>query len=255
MICRVQSQGRKKRGAFTLIELLVVIAIIAILAAILFPVFARARENARRSSFLNNLKQIGLGVMQYAQDYDEKYPAMSLDVVPTFATGPQQYANYNMWRQIYPYTKSWQILNCPSAIANTTSAIPDGNDSTSYFVNGVIIRLGDGLSMAAVSQPALRIMVNEYTQVVAWAYQRPTLTDPNDPTKGYRYWNEGGRSIHFDGLNNLFADGHVKWRKESSLCVTDYGLAPWSAADGISAQYDTCGPAYPSRNAPVDPQL
>ena len=65
---------RQKQGAFTLIELLVVIAIISILAAILFPVFARARENARRTSCMNNLKQMGLGVMQYVQDYDEKYP-------------------------------------------------------------------------------------------------------------------------------------------------------------------------------------
>ena len=63
-----------KRSGFTLIELLVVIAIIAILAAILFPVFARARENARRTSCVSNLKQIGLGIMQYTQDYDERYP-------------------------------------------------------------------------------------------------------------------------------------------------------------------------------------
>jgi prepilin-type N-terminal cleavage/methylation domain-containing protein len=65
---------RYHRKAFTLIELLVVIAIIAILASILFPVFARARENARRTSCLSNLKQIGMGFMQYTQDYDEKYP-------------------------------------------------------------------------------------------------------------------------------------------------------------------------------------
>ncbi len=67
---------KKAKSAFTLIELLVVIAIIAILAAILFPVFARARENARRSSCTSNLKQIGLGIIQYAQDYDEKYPVL-----------------------------------------------------------------------------------------------------------------------------------------------------------------------------------
>src|SRR5688500_3211019 len=71
----VRRNAVRKNRAFTLIELLVVIAIIAILAAILFPVFARARENARRASCQSNLKQIGLGVMQYVQDYDERYPA------------------------------------------------------------------------------------------------------------------------------------------------------------------------------------
>ena len=70
----------KTRSAFTLIELLVVIAIIAILAAILFPVFARARENARRSSCTSNLKQIGIGILQYVQDYDETYPRSRLQM-------------------------------------------------------------------------------------------------------------------------------------------------------------------------------
>jgi len=69
--------SRNNKSAFTLIELLVVIAIISILAAILFPVFGRARENARRASCMSNLKQIGLAIMQYTQDYDEKYPYMS----------------------------------------------------------------------------------------------------------------------------------------------------------------------------------
>ncbi|RYF37083.1 MAG: DUF1559 domain-containing protein, partial [Cytophagaceae bacterium] len=68
------SISNKSRNAFTLIELLVVIAIIAILAAILFPVFARARENARKTSCLSNMKQMGLGIVQYTQDYDGTYP-------------------------------------------------------------------------------------------------------------------------------------------------------------------------------------
>src|ERR1044072_2109069 len=96
------------RKAFTLIELLVVIAIIAILASILFPVFARARENARRSSCMSNLKQIGLGFMQYTQDYDERMPP-----------GPTTYAFAgnvpSTWDLvIQPYIKSMQLLTCPS---------------------------------------------------------------------------------------------------------------------------------------------
>ena len=93
----------RTKSAFTLIELLVVIAIIAILAAILFPVFARARENARRSSCMSNMKQLGLGVLQYTQDYDEKYPS------GTNGTRGRGWAG-----QIFPYVKSAQIYVCPS---------------------------------------------------------------------------------------------------------------------------------------------
>ena len=108
------SLHRLKRGArgFTLIELLVVIAIIAILAAILFPVFARARENARRASCQSNLKQLGLGFMQYTQDYDEKMPRM-----PTYTN---EMATPSWDIQIFPYTKSTQILACPSDTRSPT---------------------------------------------------------------------------------------------------------------------------------------
>src|ERR1700712_617648 len=95
---------------FTLIELLVVIAIIAILAAILFPVFARARENARRSSCQFNLKQIGLGVMQYTQDYHEKSP-LRRNNGPADTTGGDGYGG--TWIAIQPYLKSTQIYQCP----------------------------------------------------------------------------------------------------------------------------------------------
>src|SRR5438094_4972769 len=97
---------------FTLIELLVVIAIIAILAAILFPVFARARENARRSSCQSNLKQIGLGMAQYTQDYDETYPIMPYNG----GAGP------GLGAYLDSYIKSSQIWRCPSDSTTSPSA-------------------------------------------------------------------------------------------------------------------------------------
>src|SRR5690348_17116492 len=99
------------RQGFTLIELLVVIAIIAILAAILFPVFAQARDKARAAACLSNVKQIGLGLMIYAQDYDETLPHHPADVGNFLAdtAGP------NWAKGLMPYVKSAQILNCPSA--------------------------------------------------------------------------------------------------------------------------------------------
>jgi prepilin-type N-terminal cleavage/methylation domain-containing protein/prepilin-type processing-associated H-X9-DG protein len=113
-----EGEMNMKRRAFTLIELLVTIAVIAILAAILFPVFARARENARRSGCLSNLKQIGLGFVMYTQDYDEHMPPLYQDL----GTGNFRYPNGEVssngscpwYIMIYPYVKNWQIYNCPS---------------------------------------------------------------------------------------------------------------------------------------------
>ena len=130
------SRRAKRLGAtqaFTLIELLVVVAIIALMAAILFPVFGRARENARRSSCQSNLKQIGLGIMQYVQDFDETMPRVyfqnhaTSDTIPN-NTGNAGYrvqdeptgennpiVNYKWMDAVFPYIKSEQIFVCPSA--------------------------------------------------------------------------------------------------------------------------------------------
>ena len=120
-----------QRG-FTLIELLVVIAIIAILAAVLFPVFGRARENARRSSCQSNLKQLGLGILQYTQDYDESYPIAS--------QGPYTYSDVSIglisqWPvAIQPYIKSLQVFQCPSDSKKGDNA-PYGGIMLSYAAN------------------------------------------------------------------------------------------------------------------------
>jgi prepilin-type N-terminal cleavage/methylation domain-containing protein/prepilin-type processing-associated H-X9-DG protein len=116
---------RVVKWGFTLIELLVVIAIIALLAAILFPVFARARENARRASCQSNLKQIGLAFAQYTQDFDEKYPQ------GRFAhNGTSAMVGVGWATQIYPYAKSTQLFTCPSDTTKST-----GNGVVSYGYN------------------------------------------------------------------------------------------------------------------------
>ena len=167
---------RPTRKGFTLIELLVVIAIIAILAAILFPVFARARENARRSSCQSNEKQIALGFKQYTSDYDEKYPVAD-------ATWPTA---------INVYTKSVQILRCPSASSGAADAID-------YLYNSNL----SALKESKIDATALTVLSAEAT--------RGAASSGTTATAGTR---------HFDGSNYSFVDGHVKWLKPTAISAT-----------------------------------
>ena len=154
----------RQRRAFTLIELLVVIAIIAILAAILFPVFARAREAARRSSCITNVRQLGMATMQYVQDYDERFPPRMPDP-PAGAAYPCKPCRTIDWRPwVRPYIKNEQLFVCPSDFgvpanftADPTLGGPVGRDpskggyGTSYCLNTVMTRLG---TLAAIQMPA-----------------------------------------------------------------------------------------------------
>ena len=227
-----QNQPKSRVTAFTLIELLVVIAIIAILAAILFPVFARARENARRSSCLSNLKQIGLGVMQYVQDYDETFPLA--------VTGERSSTStpVNGWADgIQPYLKSVQIYQCPSdTVEGGTN--PDARNYTDYWYNSNLSSSGDNsadfpkgeyynnvpVKIAALTFSSLTIMNGDgqtgvsntnaaYRLNGAAAAGFNSLTSPST-TSTAGYVNSG--SIvprHLEGVNLLFADGHAKWIK------------------------------------------
>ena len=209
-----------KRKAFTLIELLVVIAIIAILAAILFPVFARARENARRSSCASNLKQIGLGIMQYMQDSDGIYPVQ-------LETNPTVYWQYN----VAPYLKSTQIYSCPSA--PSTIVFSGNSQFVAYGINYWLDYLGGypiPATESTISNPSGTILLCDTTgwagsPIVERGYYRayPSyyggFNNRNSTVYGFDYATPQTRvsDRHFDGTNILWCDGHVKWMKRDIL--------------------------------------
>jgi prepilin-type N-terminal cleavage/methylation domain-containing protein/prepilin-type processing-associated H-X9-DG protein len=186
-----------KRRAFTLIELLVVIAIIAILASILFPVFARARENARRTSCLSNQKQIGLAFLQYAQDYDEKYPMMYHRPAP-----------FVLWPFIIlPYAKSTQIFDCPSYTKRWTGEATNGDIAYGYnYLLGEYATANQGLSLTMIAKPAQTAFIVDASNVQAGP-AIPAASVPGDYGCNQYCW---PAYRHLDTTPVLFADGHVK---------------------------------------------
>jgi len=246
-----------KRRAFTLIELLVVITIIAILAAILFPVFARARENARRTSCLSNLKQMGLALMQYTADYDEKYPT---SYVATAQAPPDgiRWVNADLWfwpQTLYAYHKSAEVFLCPSARSTQYGTTPTSAGrpiafSDQYGANVMLMPPGPAtgatvVSMAAVQSPAAVYMLMDSGSYVMAPRDMGGIKPITNPDKSAYWYLPGSCSIpgvattglitvraddctngrHFLGVNVAFADGHVKWLKssevyrEATLCI------------------------------------
>jgi prepilin-type N-terminal cleavage/methylation domain-containing protein/prepilin-type processing-associated H-X9-DG protein len=219
---------QRKKLAFTLIELLVVIAIIAILAAILFPVFARARENARRASCMSNLKQIGLATMMYVQDYDERYPmAIFGDIGNTGANKRDKADGWcdNMpcakfsvndghgaggsgyiwsWMDLLqPYTKSVQVFVCPSQKIDYYGG---------YGYNSFISNLKHGgipVNQASLDNVSITAMMMDCNNAYN-AYAEPQQ-DSFNPLKESR-----NSAPHLDGYNMAFADGHVKWLNKNN---------------------------------------
>jgi prepilin-type N-terminal cleavage/methylation domain-containing protein/prepilin-type processing-associated H-X9-DG protein len=230
-----------KRRGFTLIELLVVIAIIAILAAILFPVFAQAREKARQASCLSNLKQIGLGFMMYAQDYDEILPNSHYC---TDGTSSCAEALKVRWRNaIHPYMKNDQVRGCPSSLGMPGMGAPLYNSYGYYsgvrqkalaaVVNpaGTLL-ICDGARFSDTSNPdpTKWVMYNHpdhnvvYAQPFDGPYTGQNFTNAADwyaPTTGNGKRRAHAR--HSGGVVINFCDGHAKWMDAKKLLgpVTD----------------------------------
>ncbi|MGQ9733133.1 MAG: prepilin-type N-terminal cleavage/methylation domain-containing protein [Candidatus Zipacnadales bacterium] len=235
----------KQRG-FTLIELLVVIAIIAILAAILFPVFARAREKARQTSCLSNCKQLILGALMYAQDYDEKFFCSR-----TWCNRPDPRTNFQYYQQIQPYVKNWQLFACPSGTgpcqngsiphhgvnAIIGAGLVPSNFALHYGVSENLINTAEsGCSkceethkMAARPQPAdvpvfgdCCGLINNgarigYANVCAAACNPDRMIDQN--------------TRHNGGSNVAFMDGHAKFVNARS-CITNWDNRVWRGGCG-----------------------
>lgn len=233
----------KKRG-FTLIELLVVIAIIAILAAILFPVFSRAREQARKTACLSNAKQIGTALMMYAQDWDEMLP----NWLTPCNGGPSTALAW--WEQLGAYVKNWEVYKCPSAGQSERPSncwprkpVPDFINNYGYNISvmypkGMAASPGCALrekpigSLAAMQAPADTLVIADCIQNVIqphqtvssiwgllpnvilanlWGQTSPEFTCGCPPTVVDMEAAAKKYSRHTDGAILIFADGHAKW--------------------------------------------
>lgn len=209
--------GRKSHKAFSLSELLVVTAATAVLAAVLFPAFSRAREKAGEETCMDNLKKIGVGILQYSQDYDKTLP------VYDWPDGKLGNGHHGWARVIQPYVKSDQIFQCPGELTG-----PSGDHMISgYSDYAYNINLGwlntnvakpeisyGTVKTSAITQPAQTVMCLDYVTGTATnftlgnkAYVKTTTGLADDIGDGLR---------HSDGIHYLLADGHVKWYKSSS---------------------------------------
>ena len=223
-----QTDSKPKERGFTLIELLVVIAIIAILASILFPVFSRARESARRASCMSNEKQLALGLMMYAQDHNNRLPQYNYG---TLSSGGFWFV------ATLPYFKNPQILVCPdSPTRQGQSVLYSGGEihNNVYVPNYALNGYGgcglysyNGTKMDNIPYASRTWMLVElghphyyYTIGYGFAYSQlcSSYTKPED----YNYWltyhssyaTYNGHPPHLGGSNITYADGHVKWRKD-----------------------------------------
>jgi prepilin-type N-terminal cleavage/methylation domain-containing protein/prepilin-type processing-associated H-X9-DG protein len=243
--------ARPRRG-FTLIELLVVIAIIAILAAILFPVFAQARAKARQATCVSNLKQLGNAMLMYVQDFDETFPHVPANRVGVDARidwGKDTWAYNDVYVVLQPYVKNYKVFFCPdrNRFVGDAFFLPGTKNevwgygyhwSSGYGERGNKSSLwnrGDG----CVGPIRGEVLPGHPISRVAQPSTFPVLGDTGDTPrqtlhtacydvrqKPFSGWNSdlptGGRHSH--GNNFVFADGHVKWYRVNLNLVDPYGV-------------------------------
>ena len=259
----------KQRG-FTLIELLVVIAIIAILAAILFPVFAQARSKARQTACLSNMKQAGLAVGMYREDYDSHYPR----AYGNGNSNPAQPDFFGWADSIQSYAKNYQFLHCPDdpepqnqkgradAVFTSNDPALKGTNYTSYFYNYNLAPAKNaptnyasiGVTDALLTRSASTIMIGDSLGYTAGNIQ------PYDNGNGVNGLNCSGAIIdqrikgiavcgepalhdipskrHSSGANYAFADGHAKWAKQTMLfgSATPFSVSSSSPTFNLSKE-------------------
>jgi len=196
-VLNLQGRNVDMRRGFTLIELLVVIAIIAILAAILFPVFSRAREKARQASCLSNVKQMALATLMYAQDYDETLP---------FAIGGPDMGHLSgLMELLQPYMKNTQIQLCPSNPAGAIDFTAEGLGRYSYGWNYVLFAY---CLPVMPPQPVVSLALPQYPAATVTVYDgldASTVPHAHIIEAAFR---------HNQGANAGFLDGHAKWYGE-----------------------------------------
>lgn len=234
---------RSRRRGFTLIELLVVIAIIAILAAILFPVFAQAREAARKTSCISNMKQIGTSVMMYTQDYDENYPLNNQSYPMSYikSNGQQCCDYHNSWaKHMQPYLKNTKVFSCPSGDNKDVRVIVDVGGTGPNSPGGVEIPTQGAIganewvfkaggldafqltpvSLAGVGRPADLPLISDASYVIWPDIDRIMNPDPvGAPWDGGFVPNPAFARHSSSGSNLLFGDGHAKFRTQSSMSL------------------------------------
>jgi prepilin-type N-terminal cleavage/methylation domain-containing protein/prepilin-type processing-associated H-X9-DG protein len=215
-----------KASGFTLIELLVVIAIIAILAAILFPVFAQAREKARQTSCLSNLKQIATGMRMYSQDYDEN---VSLARYAPYFWDGVSWPDTHTWRMaVQPYIKNRDLTRCPSNAFYNAGVEVEEPVFRSYAMNSAAL-FGEQYNEAAITEAA------ELIQIAECRYQYPDIYPQiESPFSSFLYSSEpeptpnsdlGVMQTHSGMSNYAFFDGHAKAMRPVATMNTH---KPWS---------------------------